>query len=261
MDQDHLLSAANDKSHLKAMGLSEHLGELRVRMTRSVGAVVVFFVIAFSFADDIMNYIKLPLMDALPEGNKALHFTGPMDVLVANMKLSFLAAIVLSCPVWLYHFWKFLEPALYQNEKKYILPFIVTSISLFTAGVCFCFFVMVPITLEFLIGYGLEVGTAIITITDYVSLLMILIFGFGIVFETPLIIVLLALLDLVSAQTLKTNRKIVLIGTLVLAALLTPPDPISQMAMAIPTYLMYEIALWIVVFIKRNDKESTNHAT
>lgn len=242
---------ASNPENLKAMGLMDHLDELRARVVRSILAIIVLFLISFSFAEYILNFLKGPLIDALPKNNDGLHFTGPMDVLVANIKVSFLVAVIGSCPIWLYQFWRFLEPALYDHEKKYVFPFIFASVSLFFAGVSFCFFVILPMALDFLIGYGLQVGTAIITVGDYVSLVMILIFGFGIVFETPVILVLLALMDLVSAESLAANRKFVLVGILVLGALLTPPDPISQIAMAIPTYFMYEVSIVIIRMLKR----------
>ena len=232
----------------------EHLDELRKRIFRSLLAIIVLFSVAFTFAKTIINFIKQPLMNALPEGANVLHFTGPMDVFVANIKISFLTAVIGSCPVWLYQFWKFLEPALYDHERKYALPFLFSSVSLFFGGVSFCFFIIVPLALEFLIQMGLEVGTPIITIADYVSLLMILIFGFGIVFETPVILVLLALLDLVDAKTLAENRKYVLVGIMILGAILTPPDPISQLAMGVPTYLMYEFSILIIRLVKRQGR-------
>lgn len=240
-----------DEDNLKVMGLMDHLDELRARLFKAILAIVVVFVIAFSFADYILNFIKQPLASALPENSNVLHFTGPMDVLIANIKLGFLTGVIVSCPVWLYQFWKFLEPALYDREKKYILPFVFASVMLFFSGVSFCYFIILPMALEFLIGIGLDVGTPIITVTDYISLLMILVFGFGIVFETPVIIVLLAMLDLITAEQLAENRKFVLVGILVLGALLTPPDPISQIAMAAPTYLMYEISIVVIRIIKR----------
>lgn len=244
-------STERSSAELKAMGLMDHLDELRARVVRSLIAIIGLFLVAFTFADLIMNYVKIPLADALPEGSEVLHFTGPMDVLIANIKLSILVAVVGACPIWLYQFWRFLEPALYENEKKYILPFMLTSVSLFFTGVSFCFFIILPMALDFLIGYGLQVGTAIITVGDYISLVMILIFGFGLVFETPVILILLAMLDLVSADSLAQNRKFVLIGILLMGALLTPPDPISQVAMGVPTYLMYEVSIVIIRFMQR----------
>lgn len=244
-------SDAGRSENLKAMGLMEHLDELRARVVRSLLAIIVIFLIAFSFADVLLNYLKLPLVQALPEGSQDLHFTGPMDVLVANIKVSFLVGVIGACPIWLYQFWKFLEPALYEHEKRYVLPFVFASVSLFFAGVAFCFFIILPMALDFLIGYGLQVGTAIITVGDYISLVMILIFGFGLIFETPVILVMLALMDLISAESLAKNRKFVLVGILILGALLTPPDPISQIAMAIPTYIMYEVSIVIIKLLKR----------
>ena len=103
---------------LNAMGLGEHLGELRVRLIRSILSVIIIFCIAFSFAETIINFLKGPLVEVLGEGQSALHFTGPMDVLIANIKVSFLTAVVFSCPVWLYQLWKFIEPALYKTKKN-----------------------------------------------------------------------------------------------------------------------------------------------
>ncbi|SMF33891.1 twin-arginine translocase subunit TatC [Pseudobacteriovorax antillogorgiicola] len=247
------MNERNEKN-LKVMGLMEHLDELRGRIFRSLIAVVIIFGIAFSFANYIFEFLKGPLVAALPEGSNALHFTGPMDVLIANIKISFLAAVVGACPFWLYQFWKFLEPALYEHEKKYAIPFLFSSVSLFFSGVAFCFFVIMPLAMEFLIQMGMEVGTPIITVADYVSVLMLLIFGFGLVFETPVILVLLALLDLVDADMLAENRKFVLVGVMILGALLTPPDPISQIAMGLPTYLMFEMSIVIIRLVKRKRK-------
>ena len=241
------------KDNLKVMGLMEHLGELRTRIFRSLIGIVIIFSIAFTVSSEIFEYLKAPLVRALPEGSNVLHFTGPMDVFVAKIKISFLAAIIGGCPVWLYQFWKFLEPALYDHERKYALPFLFSSVSLFFSGVAFCFFVITPLALEFLIQMGLEVGTPIITVGDYVSMLMLLILGFGLVFETPVILVLLALLDIIDAKTLTENRKFVLVGTMVLGALLTPPDPLSQLSMAAPTYLMFEFSIVLIKIIKRKN--------
>lgn len=238
------------KQH-KAMTLWEHLGELRARMVRSVIVTVVLFVAAFGFAEPILLYLREPLIKALPAGVNALHFTGPMDVFIANIKVAFLISIILGCPVWLYQFWRFIEPALYDHERKYILPFIVASVGLFLSGVLFCYYVMVPTTLKYLIGMGISVGVPIITVGEYVSLLAVLIIGFGVVFETPLILIILAMMDILSYEMLSKNRKAVVVIILIIAAILTPtPDPVSQLTMAIPTYLMYEASLIIIRMIK-----------
>lgn len=238
----------------KLMTLWGHLDELRSRIVKSLWAVTIFFFVAISFATDLINFLQRPLLAALPPDQRTLHFTGPMDVFVANIKVSLLTALVIGSPFWIYQFWKFIEPALYDHERKWILPFVVTSIILFLSGVSFCFFVMMPVALSYLIGLGMEVGVPIITITDYLSLLIILLFAFGLVFETPLILVLLSLLDLVSAKSLSEHRKIIVVAILVIAAVLTPPDVISQSMMAVPMYIMYEAAVVIIRLIERGKK-------
>lgn len=235
----------------KVMSLWEHLNDLRAVVVKSGLFVLLLFFIALAFSTQLIEFLKVPLVDALPEGANSLHFTGPMDVFSASLKVSFLVALILGCPVWLYQFWRFFEPGLYPSERKYILPFIIASVLLFFSGVLFCYFVMMPMALQFLIGMGLEVGTPIITINDYVSLLTILTLGFGLVFETPVILVLLAFLDLISAQTLSEHRRVIIVVILVVAAILTPPDPVSQIAMALPMYLMYEVSIIIIRIIQR----------
>ena len=247
-----MVKADDEATHdPKAMTLMEHLDELRGRLTKALGGILLLFFISISFAGPIMEILKGPLISALPEGHNDLHFTGPMDVFIANIKVSFLISVVIGCPIWIYQFWRFFEPALYPRERKYVFPFILVSILLFFAGVSFCFFGILPLALEFLIGIGLEVGTPIITVGDYISLLLLLIFGFGLVFQTPVILVLLAMLDLISAKTLSANRKYVLVAILILGAILTPPDPLSQLAMGIPTYLMFEVAILIIKLVKK----------
>lgn len=240
----------------KVMGLMDHLVDLRGALIRSFTAIMVLFFIALYFSAEIIGYLKQPLIAVLPQGSNNLHFTGPMDVFVASIKVSFLAAFVFGSPVWSYQFWRFLEPGLYPKERKLVLPFAVASILLFFAGVAFCYYLILPMALEFLIGLGVEVGTPIITVNDYISLMMIMIFGFGLVFETPVVLVLLATLDLVTAEGLASARSVVAVVVLTVSAILTPPDPISQIAMAIPVYLMYEGAILIIKIIKPKPKNA-----
>ncbi len=249
------------EDQLKVMGLFEHIDELRGRIIKSMLAIVVLFVLGYAYAKEILIFLEGPLISVLPEHAQALHFTGPMDVFTANIKLGLFVGLMLSCPVWLYQFWKFIEPALYTNEKRYAMPFMVASVTLFAIGVSFCFYVIVPTSLKYLIGLGTEMGTTpIITISDYLSLLMLMMLGFGLVFETPVILVLLALLGLVTAQTLSENRKYVIVVIFIISAVLTPtPDPITMFAMALPTCGMYEMSILFIRFIQR--KKNTSGAS
>ena len=240
----------------KVMGLWSHLDELRARLVKSGLTVLVLFVISLAFSTRILNFLKAPLVAALPEGTSALHFTGPMDVFMVNIKVAFLMSVVFGAPAWLYQFWKFLEPALYPKERKYVLPFIAATVLFFMFGVLFAYYFMIPMALSYLLGMGLEVAAPIITITDYMSLITVMIICFGLVFETPVILVLLAMLDIVSAESLAEHRRVIFVAILIAAAILTPPDPISMMGMAIPCYLMFELSIIVIKFLKRSRKES-----
>ncbi len=243
------------------MGLWNHLDELRTRLIRSVLTVLVLFVFALAFSKAILNLMKAPLEKILPNHATALHFTGPMDVFMVNIQIAILAALIFGAPAWLYHFWKFLEPALNERERKYVLPFITATIVCFFMGVAFSYFFMLPLALSYLIGLGMEVAAPIITITDYVSLTTVLLLSFGLVFETPVLLVLLAVLGIVSAESLAAQRRITFVLILVVAAVITPPDPISMLGMAIPCYLMYELSILVIKWIRPGEPSSVTAQT
>ena len=125
-----------------SMSLFSHITELRYRLIWSLVTVAVFFCFVFFFSDKVINFLKQPLLTSLPNTTTELHFTGPLDVFLASIKVSFLTAVVCACPIWLYHFWKFIEPALLKNERKFILPFILISILLFLLGLAFCYWII-----------------------------------------------------------------------------------------------------------------------
>lgn len=254
-DDDNLIDGG------KVMPLFEHLHDLRKALIRSILSVLILFIIAMVYANDLLNILKIPLMNALPEGQKTIHFTGPMDVFMAGLKVAMLVSVVFGSPVWSYQFWRFLEPALYPKERKFVLPFAMLSIALFFMGVLFCYFVMLPMSLSFMIGMSLEVGTALMTINDYIALVSVLLMAFGLIFEIPMVLILLAILDLIDAQTLARYRSLTIVGILIVAAVLTPPDPLSQVAMAVPMYVLYEISILVIRIIKRKKpNEAALHA-
>jgi sec-independent protein translocase protein TatC len=251
--------ATSRAENLKVMGLLEHVDELRSRIFKSVLAILILFVGAFYFSEQILNFLKGPLIEALPEGSNALHFTGPMDVFMAQCKLALFVAMLLGCPIWLYQLWRFVEPALYEHEKKYAVPFLVSAVILFVAGVAFCYLLMIPWSLNYLIGLGQNVATPIITVSDYMSLLTLLMLGFGVIFETPIILIVLAMVGVISADSLKKNRRIVLVGFFIAAAIITPtPDPVGQLLMAIPMWLLYELSIFIIQIIDKKRNATLN---
>ena len=241
---------AGDGAENKVMSLWEHLEELRTRLIRSVVAFFAIFCACMLFNEEILLFLKQPLIDSLPADMDALHFTGPMDVFMVGMQVAGLASLVLSAPFWLYQFWRFVEPALFPKERKYILPFVFCSALMFLAGISFCFFFVLPMSLSFLINLGMKVGTPMITINDYISLLLIMIFGFGLMFETPLVLVLLGALDVISYKTLQQHRRIMFLVILIVAAVFTPPDAVSMLSMAVPMYLMFEVAIMIIRYLQ-----------
>ena len=234
----------------KVMGIWGHLDELRSRIIKAGTSILVCFVIALGFSAKIINFLKVPLQAVLPAGMDALHFTGPLDVFMVNIKVAFLMSVIFGAPIWLFQFWKFLEPALYPTERKYVMPFMLATVGCFLTGVAFCYSFMIPMALKYLIGIGLEVGTPIITITDYISLVTVMILGFGLIFETPVILVLLAMLNVVNAAMLASQRRMTFVIILIVSAIITPPDPISMMGMAIPCYLMFEMSILIIRLIE-----------
>ncbi len=250
-EEKSLPTATDNGDHEKVMPLLDHLTELRSRLIASGVVVLVLFLLFMVFSEQLLAFLRIPLEQALPEASNALHFTSPLEVFLANLKVSFLAALVCACPVWLFHFWRFLAPGLLQKERRYVFPFMLSSIALFLLGILFCFYVVLPLALDFLIGTGLKVGTPIITVADYVSMLVILIFAFALIFETPLILVLLGILGLIDSGDLRTHRKLVLVGIIVMAALLTPPDPISQIGLALPVCGMYELAIVVLAALEK----------
>ena len=249
--QEDINEEVHDEAH-KVMSLMEHLGELRSRLVKCVLVMLFFFCLTIPFAKQIINYLKQPLLNAVSDANLNLHFTGPFDAFIATIKVSILVSVVVSCPVWIFQIWRFVEPALYEKEKKWVVPFSMISILLFLFGVCFSYFLVVPMALQFLLGLGVEIAAPIITIKDYLSMLMLMIFGFGMVFETPVILVLMGLLGVVNASLLAKYRGIILVCIFVVGALLTPPDPISQLAMAVPLYLMFEASIIILRMLGKN---------
>jgi sec-independent protein translocase protein TatC len=235
----------------KVMSVWEHLAELRTHLVRALLALAVTTTAGFFAAEPAIRFLERPLVSALPAGVDALHFTGPLEVFMTDMKVGLILGILFGCPVCLWEFWRFFEPALYPRERRYVLPFIVGSTLFFFLGIAFSYFVMLPLALSWLIGIGLEVGTPLITLKDYVSMLLALEIGVGLVFEAPLIVVLLGMLDLVSVETLRASRKFVLLVLVALAAVLTPPDVISQIALTLPLYAMFELAILALRVLKR----------
>ena len=234
--------------------LRPHLVELRKRLGLSVLSVFIAFIIAFIFHESILAWVTAPLNEALDEvaqlskkaadGMVTTHQVG--GAFFVALKVSFFAALLGALPYILYQIWLFVAPGLYSNEKKMVLPFVVGGTIMFGVGVLFAYYIVTPFGFQFLITFGSFLYTPLINIEDYVGFFTKIMMGFGIAFELPVFAYFLALLGLVTDQTLKDFFKYAVLIIFVLAALLTPPDVLTQLLMAAPLIILYGVSILIV---------------
>jgi sec-independent protein translocase protein TatC len=235
--------------------LISHLLELRTRLMRSVGAVLVVFVPLVFFANELFTLIAKPLIARLPEGT-SLIATGVVSPFMTPLKLALVTALFIAMPYVLHQVWAFIAPGLYRREKRFAAPLLVSSILLFYAGMAFAYFVVFPLVFAFLTKTTPEGVRMMTDMASYLDFALLLFFAFGLAFEMPVAIVLLVASGLVNVSTLRKNRGYVVLGIFVVAAFLTPPDAISQTLMAVPMYLLYEVGIFFSqMVVKRRTAE------
>jgi sec-independent protein translocase protein TatC len=240
--------------------LISHLLELRDRLVRAVIAVVLVFIPAAVFRNDIFDLLAAPLIAQLPAGG-SLIATGVTSPFVTPFKLAFFFAIFVAMPYVLYQLWSFVAPGLYRKEKRFAVPLLASAIVLFYAGTAFAYKFVFPMAFHFFSSSGPENVKLMTDINNYLDFALKLFFAFGIAFEIPVVVVLLTLTGLVTVEKLQQARGYVVIGIFVAAAILTPPDPLSQCLMAIPMWLLYEGGLVMARLLNRNrDAEAAEDA-
>jgi len=234
-----------------------HLIELRNRLLRIVVGFVVVFIALFPFANEIYALLAAPLLSKLPAGGQmiATAVTTPFFV---PMKVAMMAAFLLSLPHTLYQVWSFVAPGLYAHEKKFMIPIILASSFLFLSGMAFAYFLVFPVIFGFIVGTA-PVGVAVMTdIGNYLDFIITLFFAFGLAFEVPIAVVMAARFGWVSIHALKEARGYVVVGAFVIAAVVTPPDVISQFMLAMPMWLLYELGIVVARFTtKESESEPT----
>lgn len=251
------MSQALSHGDSSAMGLIDHLRELRTSLVRSLWGLLLGFVICYQFTDLLFDIIRTPIAPYLPAGG--LVFTGPVDKFFAHIKVAFFGGVLLSSPWWLYQVWRFIAPGLYQSERRLGIQFISIGTFLFSVGISFTYFIVFPMAFKFLMTYGGDTDKPMITIDQYLNFFLWTCISFGAAFELPLILVTLGLLGLVSHQFLKVNRKYAIVLLSIVTAVITPPDLVSMLLMLGPMWLLYDTSTFLVGFLeRRRNSRSTN---
>ncbi len=241
----------------RPMGLMDHLGELRTRLVRCSIAVIVGFFACWAVVDPIFDVLVNPLLAVLPKGSHAIYTTLP-EAFFTRMHIAFVAGVFLSSPMIFYQVWSFIAPGLYEEEKKYIIPIAVMSALFFICGGAFCYFVVFPYAFSFFVSFATEEIVAMPKVSDYLSFVLKLILAFGIIFEMPLFAFFLARMGVVTAAMMRKVRRYAILSIFIVAAILTPPDVVSQLLMACPMLILYEISIWVAAAFGRKPKTEKN---
>lgn len=273
--------------------LIEHLAELRTRLIRAVGAFLVGMIICFAFAQEILAFLLGPIehtLRSLGDPNPSMQYTAPQEYFFTQIRVSVVAGLILSFPVIAHQLWRFVAPGLYRNEKNAFLPFLIASPLLFTLGAAFAHFVVVPLAMQFFLGFadvrevivaaiptdvpeGVVITAPVVTetvgsvagsgdeginivfdgkVNESLDITLKMIIAFGLCFQLPVLLTLMGKAGLVSAEGLASVRKYAVVGILLLAALVTPPDVITQVILFVVVFGLYEISIWLVRLVERN---------
>jgi sec-independent protein translocase protein TatC len=261
------MATVTDAPDDKKMPLLDHLIELRRRLLYCVIALLVVFVACFAVAEPIFNYLAQPLADVMLEHGVAEHqrrliFTALTEVFFTYVKVAFFAAAFVCFPIFLTQFWLFVAPGLYKHEKSALAPFLAATPILFFMGGALVYYIIFPMAATFFIGFEVPASETTLPIqlepkvNEYLSLLMQLIFAFGLCFQLPVVMTLLARVGLATSQGMKAKRKYAIVGVFIVAAIFTPPDPLSQISLAVPIIILYEISIIMARMVEKKRAEA-----
>jgi sec-independent protein translocase protein TatC len=235
-----------------------HLVELRSRLIKTMIMITTLFVIFYFFADSIYNFLVQPYADAVEgEEGRRLIFTALHETFFTYIKVALFASLFISLPFLLIQLWIFVAPGLYKNEKSVVVPYLLATPILFILGSALVYYLIMPLAIKFFLSFESIGGNGALPIqleakvNEYLSLIMRLILAFGLCFQLPVALTLMARVGFVSSESLRKNRKYVIVGVFAVAAILTPPDPISQIGLGIPILLLYELSIIAVSFIEK----------
>ena len=248
-------------SNFKEMSLIDHLTELRKRLLWSFIYIIIVFIICFYFADSLFSFLAKPLVELMDtEKGQGFIYTALQEAFFTELKIALFFALFFSFPLIAIQIWKFIAPGLYSNEKRAFLPFLIATPVLFFAGGSMVYYLISPIAWKFFLSYQNLNSTGIpirleAKMGEYLSLMMQFIFAFGLAFQLPVVLSLLAKANIVNYNSLKKFRKYAIVIAFLSAACLTPPDPFSQISLALPIILLYEISIYLAKIIGKNKKD------
>jgi sec-independent protein translocase protein TatC len=238
------------------MPLWEHLDELRRALIKSLVAIALGLAVTYNYSDRIVLFLQKPLLKILPPDNQHLYYTGIADKFVIYFKVSVLASLMITAPFLLYQIWTFVSPALYRNERRFVGPFVFLGTISFLAGLAFSYYVVIPYGYKFLIEFGGDTDQAIITLTEYFGMTLKLMLAMGLVFELPVLMMLLGKFGIISAGFLNQYRRHAVLLIFIVSAIATPsPDAFTMLIVAVPLWLLYELSILGVWWVSRLRKK------
>jgi len=244
---------------VKQSSFVEHLTELRSRLIKSIIYLFCFFIVCYFFAENIYSFLINPYAEAVKDDdlNRRMIFTALQETFITYLKVAFFTAMFISSPIILIQVWKFVAPGLYKNEKTALLPYMIATPVLFLLGGMLVYYLIMPLAINFFLSFETSTSSSSLPIqleakvNEYLSLIMRLIFAFGISFQLPVLLSLLARAGFINSKYLKQRRKYVIVIIFIVAAILTPPDPITQIGLGIPLLILYELSILSVKFIEK----------
>ncbi len=231
-----------------------HLMELKKRLTIAILAYIFGVIVLMNFSEVVFEFISIPIRDALPPGTPLIFLNAP-DVFFTYLKIALVLSLFATAPITFYQLWAFVAPGLYKNERRAFIGYFLSSLILMLSGAAFSFFIVFPLIFEFFLGFSTDLIQAMPAIKEYLTLVLKLLFAFGMSFQIPIVIMLLVRLDLVSIAALKDKRRYVIVWAFIFAAVLTPPDIISQTLLALPMLLLYEAGIIVAKVLSQKAAE------